>query len=189
MRFCAFCQYRFFLSPCVTPPRGAEYTDGMTVKPYDRAAAVAYAKRWAHSRNPKYYDFSRIGGDCTNFASQCVYAGSGVMNFKPTFGWFYRSADDRTPSWTGVQYLYNFLVGNNELGPRAVEVGLDGLEVGDIVQLGYADGDFFHSPVVVEITHAEIFVAAHSIDTFGKPLSAYNAPRRRGIHITEVGAP
>ncbi|MCI9459346.1 MAG: hypothetical protein HFJ21_02645, partial [Clostridia bacterium] len=53
----------------------------------------------------------------------------------------------------------------------------------------YADGDFFHSPVVVEITRSQIYVAAHSIDAFGKPLSAYNAPRRRGIHITEVGAP
>lgn len=188
MPFCAFCQYRFFRRR-VTRTRRAEYNGSMTVKPYDRNAAVAYAKRWAYSRNPKYYDFSRIGGDCTNFASQCIYAGAGVMNFKPLYGWFYRTASDRTPSWTGVEYLYNFLIGNDGLGPRAVEVDLDELEVGDVVQLGYADGDFFHSPVVVEITRLQIYVAAHSIDAFGKPLSAYNAPRRRGIHITGVGAP
>lgn len=188
MPFCASCQYRFFRL-WVTRTRRAEYNGSMTVKPYDRNAAVAYAKRWAYSRNPKYYDFSRIGGDCTNFASQCIYAGAGVMNFKPLYGWFYRTASDRTPSWTGVEYLYNFLIGNDGLGPRAVEVDLDELEVGDVVQLGYADGDFFHSPVVVEITRSQIYVAAHSIDAFGKPLSAYNAPRRRGIHITGVGAP
>ena len=40
---------------------------------YNRANAVAYAKKWAYGRNPKYYDFSDLGGDCTNFASQCIY--------------------------------------------------------------------------------------------------------------------
>ena len=46
--------------------------------PYDRDAAVAYARRWALSRNPLYYDFEDIGGDCTNFASQYIFAG-GIM--------------------------------------------------------------------------------------------------------------
>ena len=41
--------------------------------PYNRRAAVAYAHKWAYSRNPAFYDFSEIGGDCTNFASQCRY--------------------------------------------------------------------------------------------------------------------
>ncbi|MDE5667595.1 MAG: amidase domain-containing protein, partial [Clostridia bacterium] len=82
----------------------------MTILDYDRQAAYEYAKKWAFSRNPAFYDFSKIGGDCTNFASQCIYAGAKIMNFTPTFGWFYRSANDRTPSWTGVQFLYNFLV-------------------------------------------------------------------------------
>ena len=43
---------------------------------YDRAAAVTYAHTWAYRRNPDYFDFSGIGGDCTNFASQCIYAGA-----------------------------------------------------------------------------------------------------------------
>ena len=50
------------------------------ILPYDRGAAVHYAHRWAYDRNPAYYDFSELGGDCTNFASQCLYAGSGVMD-------------------------------------------------------------------------------------------------------------
>ncbi|MDE6790670.1 MAG: amidase domain-containing protein, partial [Clostridia bacterium] len=73
----------------------------MAIKEYDRRAAVAYARRWAFSRNPNYFDFSNLGGDCTNFASQCVYAGSGIMNYTPVFGWYYISADNRTASWTG----------------------------------------------------------------------------------------
>ena len=103
--------------------------------PYNREAAVAYAHTWAYRRNPAYFDFSGIGGDCTNFASQCIYAGAGVMNFTPLYGWFYRTANDRTPSWTGVQYLYDFLTRNLGAGPFATEVSLSQLEPGDVVQL------------------------------------------------------
>ena len=28
---------------------------------YDRPAAVAYAHRWAYGRNPRYYDYERVG--------------------------------------------------------------------------------------------------------------------------------
>ena len=158
----------------------------MEIMEYNRQAAYAYARTWAFGRNPKYYDFSRIGGDCTNFASQCIYAGAGVMNFTPTFGWFYKSADDRTPSWTGVEYLYNFLVNNKEAGPFAEEVPLDKLEVGDIVQLGRRTGDYYHSPVVVSVSRGRILVAAHSYDAFNKPLSSYVYEQARGIHILGV---
>ena len=53
------------------------------MKPYDRAAALRYAEQWALRRNPDFFDFEELGGDCTNFASQCLYAGSRVMNFTP----------------------------------------------------------------------------------------------------------
>lgn len=158
----------------------------MEILNYDRTAVYNYAKKWAFKRNPAYYDFSKIGGDCTNFASQCIYAGAGIMNFTPTFGWFYKSVNDRTPSWTGVEYLYNFLVNNEGAGPFAEEVPLSGLEVGDIVQLGRATGDFYHSPVVVSVSGGKILVAAHSYDAFNKPLSSYNAEKYRGIHILGV---
>lgn len=50
---------------------------------YDRQAAVSYARRWALDRNPAFYDFDRIGGDCTNFTSQSIHAGSKIMNYTP----------------------------------------------------------------------------------------------------------
>lgn len=158
----------------------------MEIMEYDRNAAVAYAKKWAYGRNPAYYNFENLGGDCTNFASQCIYAGANVMNYTPVFGWFYRSADDRTASWTGVQYLYNFLVNNDGAGPFAEEVDLEQLEQGDIVQLGRATGDFYHSPVVVGFSRGNILVAAHSYDAYNKPLSSYKFERVRGIHILGV---
>ena len=158
----------------------------METKKYNRIAAVAYARKWAFRRNPAYYNFNRIGGDCTNFASQCVYAGSGVMNFTPVTGWFYRSADDRTASWTGVEYLYSFLTRNEGPGPFAEETPLWNLKIGDLVQLGHETGDFYHTPVVVGFRGKEILVAAHSDDAYGRPLSSYSFERVRGIHILGV---
>ena len=51
------------------------------MKEYNRREALRYAKEWAYKRNPKYYNFDRVGGDCTSFVSQCIYAGAGIMNY------------------------------------------------------------------------------------------------------------
>lgn len=158
----------------------------MRIAEYNRQAAVEYARQWAFRRNPKFYNFDKIGGDCTNFASQCVYAGAGVMNYTPTFGWYYTDINRRSPSWTGVEYFYNFLTGNKNEGPFAEETTLDRLETGDIVQLGNATGDFYHSPVVVAVQGNRIFVAAHTFDAFMRPLLSYNFASARGIHILGV---
>ncbi len=153
---------------------------------YDRAAAVAYARKWALLRNPAFYDFEKIGGDCTNFASQCIFAGARVMNFTKVFGWYYRSANDRSPSWTGVEYLYNFLVGNKLVGPFAHEVPQNEALPGDIVQLGTYAGGFYHSPVITSITPT-ILVAAHSFDALDRPLHTYSYEIARFLHIDGVG--
>ena len=162
----------------------------MPILPYDRDAAVTYAHTWAYRRNPAFYDFSPIGGDCTNFASQCIYAGAGIMNFTPTYGWYYRSANDRTPSWTGVQYLYDFLTQNLGSGPFATEVSLSGLEPGDVVQLAIdQDIRYQHTPVVVRVdspTLTGVFVAAHSNDVDFRPLSTYQIRKLRCLHIDGV---
>ena len=108
---------------------------------YNRAAAAAYAKKWAFGRNPAYYNFDKLGGDCTNYASQCLYAGSGVMNFTPVTGWFYKTANDRTASWTGVEYFFRFLTENEGAGPFGEEAPLDELEIGDFVPRGVDVGN------------------------------------------------
>ncbi|GAE88597.1 hypothetical protein JCM21531_2050 [Acetivibrio straminisolvens JCM 21531] len=100
------------------------------IQPYNRAKAVEYAHRWAFGRNPKYFNFDKLGGDCTNFASQVLFAGSNVMNFTPTYGWYYIDANRRTPSWTGVNYLYNFLVNNKGAGPYAVQSDVKDIQPG-----------------------------------------------------------
>ena len=68
------------------------------VRPYRRERAVQYAERWATMRNPVFYDFTEIGGNCTNFVSQALYAGSCMMNYTPIFGWYYITPNERTAS-------------------------------------------------------------------------------------------
>lgn len=158
---------------------------------YDRRAAVLYAHRWAYGRNPAFYDYEHLGGDCTNFASQCIYAGSGVMNYTPTYGWYYISVNNRAPAWTGVDELYRFLTTNRGAGPRAVVTDLSQIRDGDIIQLQFSQKTRFdHSPVVVDAgngTPNSILVAAHSYDADCRPLSSYKYINIRPLHITNVG--
>ena len=154
---------------------------------YDRASAVAYAHRWAYGRNPRFYDYELIGGDCTNFASQCLYAGSGVMDYTPTYGWYYVDANQKSPSWTGVEYLYNYLTRKRmSLGPAAREAGRSEMQPGDIVQLSFDAIRFQHSPVVVDVTPRELLLAAHSYDADYRPLATYEYRSIRFLHLTGV---
>ena len=156
----------------------------MKDRPYDREAAVAYARRWALERNGAYYDFEALGGDCTNFVSQCLYAGAGVMNFTPVTGWYYRSLADRSASWTGVEYLYRFLVNNRSAGPYAREAARQEAQPGDVVQLGTRYGEFYHSSLILSTT--PLLVAAHTYDALERPLASYVYEQARFLHMEGV---
>ena len=158
---------------------------------YNRRAAVAYAHRWAFQRNPKYYDYEEIGGDCTNFASQCLYAGAGVMDFTPDFGWYYLDANDKAPAWTGVEYFYRYLIRQTPTpGPTANEVRLSQISPGDFVQLSAQGGAFTHTAIVVQAlgrpSLRSTLVASHSYDADYRPLSTYSFQKARFLHITGV---
>lgn len=160
----------------------------LSVKQYDREAAVAYAHQWAYGRNPAYYDFENIGGDCTNFASQGLYQGTGVMNFTPTFGWYYRNANDKAPAWTGVEYFYQFLTRSEpSVGPFGESVSLQEVLPGDFAQLSFNGSNFVHNPMIVAVgdppTFDNTLVAAHSYDADWRPLSSYPFQAIRFIHI------
>ena len=152
---------------------------------YNREVAIQYAIKWALTHNPSYYNFEESGGDSANFASQSIHAGCDIMNKTPVMGWYYNNKDDRTPSWSGVQYLYNFLIHNKSVGPYAEVVDKSRIEPGDIVQLGDESGKFHHSPIVLSIDD-DILIAAHTLDVRYKPLSSYEFAQIRYIHINGV---
>ena len=107
---------------------------------YDRNKVIEYAKKWALSRNPKYYNFDNVGGDCTSFVSQCIFAGAKVMNYTKDVGWYYIDGNNKSPSWSGVDFLYKFLTNNKSVGPYGKEVKINEIKIGDIAQLSF-DGD------------------------------------------------
>lgn len=158
----------------------------LVIKPYLRERAVAYAKKYAFGQNPIFGNFRGIGGNCTNFVSQCIYAGSCVMNYTPTFGWYYVSLDDRSPSWTGVEYFYDFMTANTDVGPFGTEASLDELETGDVIQLGSNQDGFYHTLLVVGFEGEDPLVAAQTDDAFARPLSTYSYDFSRFIKILGV---
>jgi hypothetical protein len=160
-------------------------------KPYDRVKAVNYAIKWALQHNPKFYDYSNLGGDCTNFASQVVFAGAGVMNFTRVYGWYYINGNEKSPSWTGVDYLYQFLVNNRSQGPFAENSNISAIQPGDLIQLSFGNQPHFnHSLAVTRLTLPptmdNIDVATHTPDSLHRKLSSYHWVAIRFIHILGV---
>lgn len=139
---------------------------------YNRRKAIKYAEKWAYLRNEKYYNFDEIGGDCTNFVSQCIYQGSNVMNYKKEFGWYYIDANNKSPSWTGVEFLHNFLVNNKTIGPYGKIIKRNEAKIGDVIQLSFDGKKFQHTLIIVDIEEKllgrKIKVASHTLDTFRK---------------------
>ena len=156
----------------------------MVELPYDIDAALAYAGEWALFRNPKYMDFSNMGGDCTNFASQCLYAGAGAMNYQKSLGWYYLSPGKRSPSWSGVHFFHEFLVNNKGLGPYAEEVS-DMPALGDFIQLK-SDGHFHHTVLVSSVDDSGPYVTTHSYDAKDRPLSSYVFDDMRILRVRGV---
>ena len=157
---------------------------------YDRQKTKEYAKKWAYSRNPKYYNFDKLGGDCTNFVSQCIYAGSNVMNYAKNTGWYYNSINDRSPSWTGVDFLFKFLTNNKSVGPRGRQVEINEVQIGDIIQLSFDGTNFSHTLIIVNkentLTLDNIYIACHTYDSYNRRLYTYSFKKIKFIHIEKI---
>ena len=57
---------------------------------------------------------------------------------------------------------------------------------GDVVQLGNREGGFSHTALIVDVRQSECYVAAHTLDSWMRPLSSYRQPVRRFLHILGV---
>ena len=174
-----------------------EMMPSLVLGSYDRYRAVEYAKRWAFDRNPLFDNFAGIGGDCTNFVSQAVYAGSCVMNETPIFGWYFKSLSDRAPAWTGVEAFYDFMTGGGDFapvtlreGPFGYATGREYAQLGDVIQLADEGGDFYHTLLITGFGEGgELLVTAHTNDALDRPISEYTNSSERIIHIVGVALP
>ena len=154
---------------------------------YDRQKAIDYAYKWWNSRNPNFYNFDNLGGDCTNFVSQCLYAGGIEMN-KNILGWYYINLNSRSPSWTGVEQFFEFATTNTSiLGVKAKVITISDIEIGDVIQLMQYGERFHHSLFVTKIIGEKklnnIYITCHTRDSKDKNLSDYNFQKIRFLKI------
>nr|WP_269448654.1 amidase domain-containing protein [Metabacillus kandeliae] len=115
---------------------------------YDRMAAVQYAERYWNTSNPRYKSFT---DNCTNFISQCLFAGNSPMHGFPGRGkgWWMKSSN-WSYSWTVAHSLTTYLA-NSKKGIRGHQVSSpDKLSAGDIICYDFqGDGRFDHTTIVV----------------------------------------
>lgn len=148
---------------------------------FDRNSMVNYANKYAYSRNPNYGDFSKLGGDCTNFVSQIIKAGGAPFDTTGSYTWYYYNMNNRSPSWSGVWYLYNYLINNDYIGPQGKLANtneiLYGIKVGDPVFIDFdRDGTLDHAVSITSYQRGDSSktkVASHTIDRKNYPLSSY----------------
>lgn len=156
---------------------------------YQRELVKNYAEQWAYLRNPAYYNYDLLGGDCTNFVSQCIFHGAKVMNYEKNNGWYYTNANQKSPSWTGVEFLYRFLTKNQAVGPYGKLALIEEIQIGDIIQLSFEQGNYAHSLVVVKKdgdTLNDIYTSSHTFDSYKRRLNTYSFIDIRMIHIQGV---
>lgn len=160
-------------------------------KNYDRKSAVQYAKKWALSRNPAYQDYENWGGDCTNYISQCLYFGGipfdhvGNNILKQ---WYWYNNNNRTPSWTGAEPFYKYLITNNSqetqnFGIYATETSYNDLQPGDIVQLLNEDNLAYHNMIITKVILdgeylIDYLICQHTYDLLNYPLSMKEGKKR-----------
>lgn len=155
-------------------------------KAFDRNKAVAYANQYYHSRNPIWYNFTDEGGNCQNYASQCLLEGGIPLDYSGEEQWKCyvedpnyepeineeETATGRTRSWVNVGYFYNYAKWNEGKGMAAdANVNLYYAQPGDIIIVG--NNGLSHTVIVSKVVDGHILVNSNSIDMKDYPVEAY----------------
>jgi hypothetical protein len=138
---------------------------------YNRLAAVNYALKWAVGGGnpiwPDYHQTSGGGGDCTNFISQCLYAGGWEMRYggQNIFAWYCwpKRRWDHSKSWTSADY-FGFLLKNSG---RAHPCSLADLSFGDLVSEELPGEGIRHWMLVTQLS--PLALSYHSTDYRNTP--------------------
>lgn len=144
---------------------------------FNRSSMVNYANKYAYSRNPNYGDFSKLGGDCTNFVSQIIKAGGTPFDTTGSYRWYYFNMNNRAPSWSGVWNLYDYLINNDYIGPQGKLANtneiLYGMKTGDVVFIDFdKDGTLDHAVSITSYQTGNSSltkVASHTVDRKNYP--------------------
>jgi hypothetical protein len=145
---------------------------------YNADDAAAYAVRYYINYNPVYSDFSPA--DCTNFASQCLYAGG-----LPTDSTWHNG----TVAWNGATSLCNYLY--NQGYTYYDDCGKDKMSKGDVIIYRDNDGcwhgstwfpaekDWDHSAIINYADGNDVHICSHTWDRCDKDVFSIDYPHYR----------
>jgi hypothetical protein len=135
-------------SPRFIPPQEEEEQQAPLRFKYSRMEAVKYAEQYWNSYNPQ---FKKFEVNCTNYISQCLYAGGAPMVGYPkkSGGWWMRN-NDWSYTWA-VAHALRWYLPNAKQGLKAKEVNsATDLRPGDVICYDFeGDGRFDHNTIVV----------------------------------------
>lgn len=161
------------------------------VSGYSASDAAEYAVQWGEDRNSIYPNYNFAGGDCTNFVSQCIYAGGLDMNgssasvgtVESTTNWYCIYIKSilgirqyaLTTSWVRVADLNTYL---SSLASKATITKLDSLisacSTGDVVQLAdKTTGTPYHSIIINAKDSTTAYFCGHSSDRSNADVNDY----------------
>lgn len=145
----------------------------MSQQAYDRERARQYAGKWWNSHNPAFRKFE---DDCTNFISQCLFAGGFPMQHsgKMDKGWWYvgngGSNDRWSYSWTVANSLHWHLAGGGTQVPVREVTDPRELQIGDVICYDWSgNGRWGHTTIVTGNDWSGMpLVAAHTVNSFNR---------------------
>ena len=149
------------------------------------------------SRNPEWADYSDYGGNCQNFASQCLCAGGIPMDIQGGAVWkWYGStpsqtaeAQGRSASWTGVGSFRSYALENTGFGlVSQVDAPYYAGQPGDLIQMGDATV-WAHTVVIRQLVRdgtgrtVDYLIHSNTNDMENYPASLYGYPELALIAI------
>lgn len=127
---------------------------------YNRTAAKNYAHAYWNSPNTSAWcDYTNNGGDCTNFVSQCLYAGGWTKqngSYCSNSVWYHNGAGycwntstvkNYSCSWTQANNMYSYL--SNSSRVYQASYPLSYYQIGDVVQL-LSGSNAFHTMLITK---------------------------------------
>lgn len=139
---------------------------------YDRVQSTRYAELWWNGFNPEYRSFS---DDCTNFISQCLFAGRMPQSGGQTreSGWWYKfgnsnMAEPWSYSWSTSHALAQYLL--HHVGAQRLQHARE-LKMGDLIFYDWdGSGSYRHTTIVTDFDEScEPLVNAHSDPSYHRP--------------------
>ena len=177
----------------------------------DQAKLLWYINSYTYTNNSLFSNFSSWGGDCQNFASQCIwYAVGGANNSTAINGhyapmmtggsnnrkWYSDGNYQYDPAcnWIDVDCFANYIAAYTSASGGLYGQIISGCayaKPGDIIQIDTdGNGAYEHSVVVYSVTGTygargvnNITIAEHSPNQMNNTLSIYAGQTFRTIHI------